>query len=69
MVNSQLGKHPGKLKLRWVGPCIIKKEIAPGTFTLQNLDGTKYLSKVNGCRLKPYIGNREWDDPGRDGSG
>lgn len=56
--NSRLGKHLGKLKLRWVGPCIIEKEVAPETFTLRNLDDTMHLSKVNGCRMKPYTRGR-----------
>lgn len=52
-------QHPSrKLKLRWVGLCIIEKEV------LQNLDGSRHLSKVNGCRLKPYIKNGIREVPG-----
>ena len=47
--NSKLGKHPDKLKLRWTGPFTINEEIAPGTFSLKNLDGTVQLANVNGC--------------------
>ena len=54
--NSKLGKHPGKLKLRWIGPCTIEEETAPGAFTLRNLDGTLHPGVVNGCRMKPYYG-------------
>ena len=57
--NSKLGKHPGKLKLRWIGPCIIEDETAPGAFTLRNLDGTRRPGVVNGCRMKPYYGMRQ----------
>ena len=57
--NSKLGKYPGKLKLRWIGPCIIEEETAPGAFTLRNLDGTRRPGVVNGCRMKPYYGMRQ----------
>ena len=57
--NSKLGKHPGKLKLRWIGPCIIEEETAPGAFTLRNLDGTRRPGVVNGCRMKPYYGMKQ----------
>ena len=54
--NSRLRKHPRKLKLQWIGPCIITEEIALDTFSLQNLDGTQYPSNVNAANLKPYFG-------------
>lgn len=54
--NSKLGKHLEKLKLRWIGPCVIEKEVAPGNFALRNLDGTWHMGNVNGCRLNPYYG-------------
>ena len=57
--NSKLGKHPGKLKLRWIGPCTIKKETAPGAFMIRNLDGTLRPGVVNGCRMKPYHGVKQ----------
>ena len=57
--NSKLGKHPGKLKLRWIGPCTIEEEMAPGAFVLRNLDGTLRPGVVNGCRMKPYHGARQ----------
>lgn len=53
--NSKLGKHLGKLKLRWVGPYIIIDEIACGNFALQNIDGTMQLANVNSWRLRPYF--------------
>ena len=57
--NSKLGKHPRKLKLRWIGPCTIEEEIAPRAFMLRNLDGTLRPGVVNGCRMKPYHGTRQ----------
>ena len=57
--NSKLGKHPGKLKLRWIRLCTVEEEIAPGAFMLRNLDGTLRTRVVNGCRMKPYLGVRQ----------
>ena len=54
--NSKLGKHPGKLKLKWIRPCTIEEETAPGAFMLRNLDGTLHPGVVNGCKMKPYYG-------------
>ena len=52
--NSRAGKHPGTLKKRWMGPYVIKKEVAPRTLKLENLDWSINTSIVNGHRLKPY---------------
>ena len=30
-----------------------------GAFSLRNLDGTRHLGVVNGCRMKPYYGMRQ----------
>ena len=57
--NSKLGKHPGKLKLRWIGPCTIEEETSPGAFMLRNLDGTLHSEVVNGCMMKPYYGVKQ----------
>lgn len=46
--DSKLGNHTGKLKLRWVGPCIIMEETSPGNFALQNMDRTMQLANING---------------------
>ena len=54
MFNTKLGKHLGKLKLRWNGPFTVCEEIASGTFSLKILDSTIQLDNVNGCRLRPY---------------
>lgn len=37
MFNSKMGKHSGKLKLRWVGPYTIEEKVAPTTFALRNM--------------------------------
>ena len=52
MFNSRVGKHVGKLKLRWMGPYIIKKEVAQGTLKLKNLNAFMNVRMVNGHVLK-----------------
>ena len=52
--NCRAPKHPGKVNLRWLGPYILKEEVAPGTFKLKNLNRSINASTVNGHRLKPY---------------
>ena len=52
--NSRVGKHQGKLGLRWMDPYVIEEEVSPTTFMLRNLDKFVNKSTVNGHRLKPY---------------
>ncbi|XP_076895260.1 uncharacterized protein LOC143547819 [Bidens hawaiensis] len=52
--NSRLKLFPGKLRSRWVGPYTVKEVFPHGAIELQDVDGS--LWKVNGHRLKHYIG-------------
>ncbi|XP_061354120.1 uncharacterized protein LOC133298764 [Gastrolobium bilobum] len=55
LYNSRLRLFPGKLKSRWSGPFLVK-EIRPyGTVEISPLDSDRSF-KVNGQRLKPYLG-------------
>ncbi|XP_061336688.1 uncharacterized protein LOC133283794 [Gastrolobium bilobum] len=55
LFNSRLRLFPGKLKSRWSGPFLVK-EIRPyGTVEISPLDSDRSF-KVNGQRLKPYLG-------------
>ena len=56
MYNSRLGPHPGKLKLRYIGPFKIVQDLGQGTFRLQDLYGTMVEKPVNGFRLKKFFG-------------
>ena len=56
LYNSKLGPHAGKLKLRYVGPYKIEKDIGQGTFRLSDIFGTRVPKAVNGFRLKPFVG-------------
>ena len=54
--NSRMGPHPGKMKMRWVGPYRITNLLGTGTFTLATMDGVDLPKPINGFRLKPYYG-------------
>ena len=56
MYNSKLGPHLGKLKLRYLGPYQIIKDLGQGTFRLQDYYGTEVAKLVNGFRLKKFYG-------------
>ncbi|GJZ61634.1 reverse transcriptase domain-containing protein [Tanacetum coccineum] len=50
LFNSRLKLHPGKLKLKWTGPFIVKTMYPYGAVEITNKDGSSF--KVNGHRLK-----------------
>ena len=56
LYNSKLGPHPGKLKLRYIGPFLIKHVMGQGTFLLSDLSGNDFPKPVNGFRLKLFFG-------------
>ena len=37
--KSKLGKHPGKLRLRYIGPFKMAKDLGQGTFQLMDMQG------------------------------
>lgn len=53
--NSKLGKHPEKLRLRYVGPYRILRDLGQGTFVVTDLKGQVVIKPINGFRLKPYF--------------
>lgn len=57
LYNSKLGPHPGKLKLRYIGPYKIIQDLGQGTFKLQDMFGIEIQKPVNGFRLKKFMGN------------
>lgn len=56
LYNSKLGYHPGKLKLRYIGPFKIREVVGEGTFLLEDMSGTVFPKPVNGFRLKIFYG-------------
>ena len=53
--KSKLGKHLGKLRLRYVGPFRIAKDLGQGTFQLMDMQGRKVVKPINGFRLKKFF--------------
>jgi hypothetical protein len=56
LFNSKLRLFPGKLRSRWIGPFIVTSIHHHGAIEIRSLATDKIL-KVNGHRLKHYIGN------------
>ena len=57
LFNSRLKLFPSKLKSRWSGPFLVKQIFPHGVIEVQHPDGHSF--KVNGQRLKLYLGTRE----------
>ena len=55
LFNSRLKIFSSKLKSRWSGPFTVVKVFPHGAVEVQSDDGVTF--KVNGQRLKPYMGN------------
>ncbi|XP_024195890.1 uncharacterized protein LOC112199059 [Rosa chinensis] len=60
LYNSRLKWFPGKLRSRWIGPFGLIEVFPHGAVTLKNLrNGDTF--KVNGHRVKPYLGSAPKD--------
>ncbi|XP_076939547.1 uncharacterized protein LOC143608381 [Bidens hawaiensis] len=58
LFNSRLKLFPGKLRSKWTGPYLVNEIFPYGVVELENPDnGTSW--KVNGHRLKHYLGGPE----------
>ena len=55
LYNSRLRLFPGKLRSRWSGPFMVQEVFSHGAILLKNLDNGNVF-KVNGHRVKPYVG-------------
>ena len=53
--RSKLGKHPGKLRMRYIGPFKIFRDLGQGTFQLMDMQGNVVFKPINGFRLKKYL--------------
>ena len=61
LYNSRLHLFPGKLRIRWTGPYIVRKVFPHGAILLLNpRDGSEF--KVNGHRLKKFIENQPLEE-------
>ena len=57
MYDSKFLKHPGKLKMHYLGPYIVVHIIEVGAVRLHKLYGTPVVGMINGSRLKSYRDN------------
>ena len=55
LFNSRLKLFPGKLKSRWSGPFVITQVFPHGSVELMHPERGHF--KVNGQRVKPYLGS------------
>ena len=46
LYNSKMGPHPGKLKLRYIGPYQIIDDLGQGTFRLMDIYGVQVEKPV-----------------------
>ena len=60
LYNYSLKLFPGKLKSRWSGPYTVVASTPLGAVTLKTESGSEF--KVNGQRLKHYIGGNINED-------
>jgi len=57
LYDSQFTKFLGKFQMHWLGPYIFQRNIDGGEVHLVKLNGELFLRRVNGSRLKLYIGD------------
>ena len=57
LFNSRLRLFPGKLKSKWTGPYTVTQLFPHGAVELETKEGVRF--KVNGQRIKIYLGNAE----------
>ena len=60
LFNSRLKLFPGKLKSKWSGPFTVVSSTQFGAVTLRNNKEEEF--KVNGQRLKHYLGENQLED-------
>ena len=60
LFNSKLRLFPGKLKSKWSGPFTVVLSTQFGAVTLRNSKEEEF--KVNGQRLKHYLGEKQLED-------
>ena len=60
LFNSRLRLFPGKLKSKWSGPFTVVSSTQFGAVTLRNSKEEEF--KVNGHRLKHYLGEKQLED-------
>ena len=54
LYDSKFDKFPGKFRMHWLGPYVIKEITDGGAVQLVKLNRETFRGKVNGSHLKPY---------------
>lgn len=65
LYNSRLHVFAGKLRSRWAGPYVVKSVAPHGAIEIEN-ESNGNVFKVNGQRLKPFLGYIEVGEPDED---
>ncbi|XP_058189175.1 uncharacterized protein LOC131306768 [Rhododendron vialii] len=65
LYNSHLHLHPDKLHSRWAGPYVVKTIFPHGAIEVESMSNSSSF-KVNGQRLKPFLGSFEIGEPDED---
>ena len=55
LYDNKFEKFPGKLRIHWLGPYVVKEVTDEGTVQLVKLNGEPSLARVNGSHLKLYM--------------
>jgi hypothetical protein len=58
MYDNKSFQHPGKLRMHWLGPYVVKSVTDGGVVQLRDLSGTELRGMINGSRLKLYKDSR-----------
>jgi hypothetical protein len=58
LYDSKFLQHPGKFRMHWLGPYMIRYVTEAGVVQLEQLDGQVMEGLVNGSRVKLYRDNR-----------
>ena len=54
MYDNKFFKHPGKIKMHWLGPYVVAHITKVGVVKVHKLDRTLVAGMINGNQLKPY---------------
>lgn len=56
LYDSKFEKFPGKIRMHWLGPYVVKEVTYGSVVQLVKLNGEPLPERVNGSHLKLYMG-------------
>jgi hypothetical protein len=59
LYDNKFMQHPGKFRMHWLGPYVIKEVTEAGVAQLETLNGEALKGHVNESRLKLYEEGRQ----------